>query len=243
MHKLLDRWATSGWAVTTILDNVYILTRREMTVRVLLFDRLLELDTLRTIYHATDLPVFIAVHEALITEDTFVPDDFLRALHALYYGRIYSYNDAGELWGVHLARDERIPITAERYPDWKLVRPVKDWTFRDKVVNSMLHGFPGTFRVAMLHDENWWKTTHEWRAHSGGFNTNPPPQSPFGAARHPQVKTAWDVLGMTPTADDKAIKKRYRELARAWHPDLHGNSEESNKRMAEINEAYRKVMP
>lgn len=239
MHKLLDRWATSGWTVTAILETVYVLTRRDMTVRVLLFARLLELDVLRTIYHAHNQPVFIAVHADLIEEGTFVPDVFLLALHALNYGRVYVYNDDGALWAVHFERDESAFFTKERYPDWELVRDVKDWTFKDKVVNSKLRAFPGTFRVAMLHDEAWWTASRYGERHT----YNPPPQSPFGAVHRTQVKTAWDVLGITPTADDKAIKKRYRELARAWHPDLHGNSEESNQRMAEINEAYRKVMP
>lgn len=37
--------------------------------------------------------------------------------------------------------------------------------------------------------------------------------------------SCWDVLGMEPTKDEAAITKRYKELAKAAHPDAGGSDE------------------
>ncbi|WP_344775585.1 J domain-containing protein [Gryllotalpicola kribbensis] len=46
---------------------------------------------------------------------------------------------------------------------------------------------------------------------------------------------AWAVLALTPTTDWSAVERRYRELARAHHPDL---SPADAKLFAEINAAH-----
>ena len=52
-----------------------------------------------------------------------------------------------------------------------------------------------------------------------------------------EFKDYYDILGVTPDADAKSIKKAYRKMARQYHPDVskHHNAEEKFK---EAGEAY-----
>jgi DnaJ-class molecular chaperone len=48
----------------------------------------------------------------------------------------------------------------------------------------------------------------------------------------------YDVLGVSRDADQDAIKKAYRRLARQYHPDLNPNDPEAERKFKEIGEAY-----
>jgi curved DNA-binding protein len=48
----------------------------------------------------------------------------------------------------------------------------------------------------------------------------------------------YKTLGVNRGADDKEIKKAYRDLARKYHPDKNPGSKESEARFKQINEAY-----
>lgn len=48
----------------------------------------------------------------------------------------------------------------------------------------------------------------------------------------------YKTLGVERTADDKAIKKAYRDLARKYHPDKNPGDKAAETRFKEINEAY-----
>ena len=48
----------------------------------------------------------------------------------------------------------------------------------------------------------------------------------------------YEVLGVDKSADDSAIKKAYRQLAKKYHPDLHPGDAEAEKNFKEVNEAY-----
>lgn len=51
-------------------------------------------------------------------------------------------------------------------------------------------------------------------------------------------KDYYQVLGVPRNADDKAIKKAYRQLVRENHPDVNRDDPNAEKRIKEINEAY-----
>jgi len=52
-------------------------------------------------------------------------------------------------------------------------------------------------------------------------------------------KDYYKILGVSRDADDKELKKAYRQLAMKWHPDKNpDNKEEANRRFQEIGEAY-----
>ena len=50
------------------------------------------------------------------------------------------------------------------------------------------------------------------------------------------------VLGLSPGASDDEVKKAYKTLAKKYHPDVAGNSEEAARKMQEINAAYDQII-
>ncbi len=48
----------------------------------------------------------------------------------------------------------------------------------------------------------------------------------------------YEVLGVDKGADDAALKKAYRNLAKQYHPDLHPGDKEAEQKFKEVNEAY-----
>jgi len=51
-------------------------------------------------------------------------------------------------------------------------------------------------------------------------------------------KDYYEILGVSPDADDKTIKQAYRKLARQHHPDLNPGNKEAEEKFKSINEAY-----
>src|SRR5262249_31956854 len=58
-----------------------------------------------------------------------------------------------------------------------------------------------------------------------GFRARVPSPPP-----HP---TAWRILGVTPGSDPVDIKRAYKRLARAFHPDLHPHASDEERRALE----------
>src|SRR5947207_15740055 len=52
------------------------------------------------------------------------------------------------------------------------------------------------------------------------------------------MKDLYKTLGVDERADEAAIKKAYRKLAKEYHPDVTGNDKRKTERFKEINEAY-----
>jgi len=61
-----------------------------------------------------------------------------------------------------------------------------------------------------------------------------------------ELRQAWTVLGLKPGSTVKAVKARYRSLAKQWHPDRFGKDPkgqaEAALRMRMINDAYRCIL-
>jgi len=51
-------------------------------------------------------------------------------------------------------------------------------------------------------------------------------------------KDYYDILGVSPNADEKTIKQTYRKLARQYHPDVNPGDKEAEEKFKTINEAY-----
>jgi len=52
---------------------------------------------------------------------------------------------------------------------------------------------------------------------------------------------AYRILGVQSGASPEEIKKRYRQLVKQYHPDLHPDDEEAARKMSEINAAYEAI--
>ena len=48
----------------------------------------------------------------------------------------------------------------------------------------------------------------------------------------------YEVLGVDKNADEAAIKKAYRQLAKKYHPDMNPGDKEAEKKFKEASEAY-----
>lgn len=53
-----------------------------------------------------------------------------------------------------------------------------------------------------------------------------------------EYRDYYKTLGVERTADEKTIRKAYRDLARKYHPDVNPNNKEAEDKFREINEAY-----
>jgi molecular chaperone DnaJ len=56
------------------------------------------------------------------------------------------------------------------------------------------------------------------------------------------INDPYRVLGVSRGATADEIKKAYRQKARQYHPDMHPNDPDANRKMNEINEAYDMLM-
>lgn len=52
------------------------------------------------------------------------------------------------------------------------------------------------------------------------------------------MNNPYEVLGVDKNSNAQEIKKAYRQLAKKYHPDLNGGSEEAQEKLKEINEAF-----
>ena len=48
----------------------------------------------------------------------------------------------------------------------------------------------------------------------------------------------YEVLGIDKKADDKAIKRAYRKLAKKYHPDTNPGDKQAEQKFKEVTEAY-----
>lgn len=53
-----------------------------------------------------------------------------------------------------------------------------------------------------------------------------------------QKRDYYEVLGIDKNADEAAIKKAYRALAKKYHPDMNPGDAEAEKKFKEASEAY-----
>ena len=56
-----------------------------------------------------------------------------------------------------------------------------------------------------------------------------------------QKRDYYEVLGVDKNADDAAIKKAYRVLAKKYHPDTNAGDPVAEEKLKEVNEAYAAV--
>lgn len=68
---------------------------------------------------------------------------------------------------------------------------------------------------------------------SGASSQGAPPPAPCS-----DEQKAFAIFGLSSCTDPQEVKKRYKELAKAHHPDANGGSLEAEERLKTINWAY-----
>ncbi len=225
LEMLLTRFTDLGWNATQLFEQetsgsaLLYLERDGLDVAVFFLAAEISANEIRSHFEGTGCPTLFLVHADLIERQTFEPQEYLLVLHALYYGRVYAYDDVGDLWAVHFrVRGKK----GRRAPDWQRVSAAS-WDFLTTETDCLLTWFPGTFSIARFYDRAWWVK----REGSGSYSV--------------RFDSPWAILGIAPSASRRDVKAAYRRLARQWHPDLNA-SPDATERMQEINRAYEQVM-
>jgi hypothetical protein len=130
-----------------------------------------------------------------------------------------------------LARIEQLPDAQVRF---RVTLPSP----RGAVVNSPLT--PSEFLAGR----------RRFRDRDARASVPPPPRSRVAetsGCEPPRPPSAWRLLGVTPGADATEIKRAYRRLARAYHPDLHPDASgperrELAERFSAVTVAYRTLV-
>ncbi len=211
--------------------------------------------------HHDEHVLFVVDERVIASIKTDMPI-WIRALHAIYYGRIYVYRDLLE------------NISALHY-DWD-----KKWgTFSEPIdidgilftdTDCKLKDFPGIFHIARFYDKAFWtekvnskqsakdrkwddfekrqqrKTDEDiyeafkraYREHMRNHNAyhDYEPVQP----RYAPKGDKWIDLFIG-TGSIEAARAKYRELAKQYHPDLNPSSSEALNTMQAINIAFDKV--
>ncbi len=65
-----------------------------------------------------------------------------------------------------------------------------------------------------------------------------PRQDGNAAAPPPELRAALDVLGLEWPVDQAAMRNRYKELAKRFHPDLNNGDRGAEEKLKDVNRAY-----
>lgn len=120
------------------------------------------LETIKGMFESISAPTLVVVDSHLINAAA-MNEPWLRALHALYYGRVYAW--VGKLvQAVHYDR---------MVNDIKVWGPVDGSDFYFDTVDSWYKGMSGTYATCRFTDPNFWKDT-EPKAHKRQHKHTPP---------------------------------------------------------------------
>lgn len=157
----------------------------------------------------------------------FQPEDWLLALVHLYGGKVYAFDVYGKDIRIFPAYFER--VSGQEYH----IRYGKDI--------NVTHLGCGVAQVSHADIRGAWKIAdfaHEPAARRADQQQKRSHTAP--AAPRP-LRTAWEVLGLSPVRDPELVKQAYRRLARRYHPDLN-QSTEATLQMQRLNAAYDAIM-
>ena len=76
----------------------------------------------------------------------------------------------------------------------------------------------------------------------GLFNGEAPrarkPETPAEKMAPPELRAALDVLGLEWPVDHRAVRTRYKELAKRFHPDVNNGDRSAEEKLKDVNRAY-----
>lgn len=108
--------------------------------------RALDPMNIREVFKVTNIPIVHIVDSSLVDIKT-INLEWLRAIHALYYGRIYSW-DGKDLIAIHYDRQSAQFATSQ---------PIEITDVKFEHVDCWLKSFPGQFFIAGFDDGPFWK--------------------------------------------------------------------------------------
>ena len=73
------------------------------------------------------------------------------------------------------------------------------------------------------------------------FRRTPAPERPDGKPLSGEDRRSLEVLGLKPDADRSALRKRYSELVRRYHPDRNGGDRSHEAMLAKVIAAYQQL--
>jgi DnaJ domain len=158
------------------------------------------------------------------------PYDWMQALLTLYHDRIYAFEAEGQQAWIFPVHFRQVPDTYKR-----LVRfgdPVNFAHLGIEDIQVESAHIRGRFRIADFEDR---QSARERRQNPSKERTRL-----FMSYSNP-LRAHFELLGVPIDADIELIRKAYRSLAMAYHPDLN-KTPEANAKMQQINTAYREIM-
>lgn len=84
--------------------------------------------------------------------------------------------------------------------------------------------------------------TNQGTGYQGGYQNNDHYDSAMNSNSKSLLDEAYSVFGLTSKASDEEVKKKYRELAKKYHPDKNMGDIEAQAEMTKINNAYERIM-
>lgn len=192
-----------------------------------------------------------AGHVLFVVDDKLIPQDitdrestpmWLRVLHGLYMGRVYTWNGRF-LYGLHFDYDAGV------INESGAIQPDALWLHEH---GTWLRGWGGTYRTARFYDKAWWfekgsesfhdqytrykqeqekKREQSGRYGYGEYNTPPPPKQ--------EAKRDF-MREFMACANHAAAKTLYKKLAREYHPDVSVHPD-ATVVMQQINAAWDKA--
>jgi DnaJ domain len=76
----------------------------------------------------------------------------------------------------------------------------------------------------------------------GMLREGQPPQArrrgPLAEKAPPELRAALDVLGLEWPVDGRAVRSRYKELAKRFHPDVNNGDRSAEEKLKDVNRAY-----
>ncbi len=76
----------------------------------------------------------------------------------------------------------------------------------------------------------------------GMLHEAPPPRARAGRETPekapPELRAALDVLGLEWPVDHRAVRSRYKELAKRFHPDVNNGDRSAEEKLKDVNRAY-----
>lgn len=223
----------------------------------------IEAERIKNLFDTHNDPILFVVDSSLI-DDKSIHFEMLRAIHALYYGRIYVWDGRG-LGAIHHDRQSGV-TTASEYIEINVIK--------FDHVDCWLKSFPGQFFIARFDEPaSFWKgqakqrqrkappppdsaeeffrkqyqqnTEDVFRDFKEAFERNkrtwyadpPEPKYQRGFPQYQPTGDKWLTMLLAEGTLDGA-KKKFRELAHEYHPDKAGDSPEVVQVMQAINSAY-----